>query len=178
MISIILIFIFLFKSFPDYNSSEKELIRRLFYFSIESKDTLKIFEDKLKKIDKELDSNFKDAYYGAYLTLVAKHSINPYTKYFKLKEGLEFLNKSIKNDPEKLEFRFLRLSILNYVPSFLGFDNFFYEDYRQIKNLIIKKDYTELDRKIHKGILEFLLRSQKISEDEKHFLGNIYKDFK
>lgn len=177
MIYLLLIVSLINVSNSDKFEIDKDIIRKLFYFSIESEDSLKIFEKKLKESQNRVDSNFLNAYYGAFLTLVAKHAINPYKKYYKLKEGLDLLKYSIQNEPEKLEYRFLRLSILNYVPSFLGFDDIFFDDYRKIKILIMKKDYTEINREIQRGIVEFLMRSEKISTQEKKLLIEIYKHF-
>lgn len=174
-----LIFLF-FISFLIYAREvrPKEKIRRLFYSSIESKDTLNIFGEQLKELQSKVDENFFLAYHGAYLTLVAKHSLNPYTKYFKLKDGIKLLNKTIQKQPESLEFRFLRLSILNYLPPFLGYDDWFFEDYEKIIVLIKKKDFSEVDKQTQKGILEFLLRSSKLNFEHKKTINKIYQDFK
>lgn len=176
LLILVVTFLFSLSSYAnDY--SPKEKIRRLFYFSIESKDTLKIFEKQLKEFQNKVDKNFFLAYNGAYLTLVAKHAINPYTKYFRLKDGLKLISNAIQNQPESLEFRFLRLSVLNYLPSFLGYDDLFFDDYEKIIELIQKKDYSEVDKQTQKGILEFLLRSSKLNSEQKKVVNKIYQGF-
>lgn len=165
----------LFSYGKEYNQKEK--IRKLFYFSIESKDTLKIFEKQLKELQNKVDQNFFLAYSGAYLTLVAKHSNNLYTKYFRLKDGLKLISDAIQNQPESLEFRFLRLSVLNYLPSLLGYDDLFFDDYEKIIELIQKKDYSEVDKQTQKGILEFLIRSSKLNQQQKKAVSKIYQGF-
>lgn len=176
LLILVVTFLFSLSSYAnDY--SPKEKIRRLFYFSIESKDTLKIFERQLKEFQNKVDKNFFLAYNGAYLTLVAKHAINPYTKYFRLKDGLKLISNAIQNQPESLEFRFLRLSVLNYLPSFLGYDDLFFDDYEKIIELIQKKDYSEVDKQTQKGILEFLLRSSKLNSEQKKVVNKIYQGF-
>lgn len=161
-----------------FEIEKKEEIRRLFYFSVESIDSLKIFEKTLKSLSPRFDDGFLLAYNGAYLTLVAKHSINPYTKYYKLKEGLELLDKAIQKQPENLEFRFIRLSILNYVPSFLGFDEIFIKDYEKAVYILKKKDFTSVDKKTQIGMIEFLMRSKKLRTSQKSTLEKLYLEFK
>lgn len=175
---VFLVIISLFSLSASANEfGQKDRIRRLFYFSIESKDTLKIFEKQLKEFQKNLDKNFFLAYNGAYLTLVAKHAINPYTKYFRLRDGLKLISNAIQNQPESLEFRFLRLSVLNYLPSFLGYDDMFFDDYEKIIELIKKKNYSEVDKQTQKGILEFLIRSSKLNQEQKRVVNKIYQGF-
>lgn len=172
-----LMLLILFSIVYPLELSEKESVRKLFYFSIQSKDMLKKFETYLKGSQQKLDRDFFIAYNGAYLTLVAKHAINPYTKYFRLKDGLELIGNSIQNKPDNLEYRFLRLSVLNYVPSFLGYDHLFYNDFEKIVELIGKKDYSEVDKNTQKGILEFLLRSSKLNEEQKKIVRKMYQEF-
>lgn len=176
MIIIILIFLVTNFSYAIYDDKKDE-IRRLYFYSVESEDTLKKFEKYLSKLNHEFDRNFLLAYQGAYLTLVAKHSINLYTKYYRLKDGLELLNKAIQKDPDNLEFRFIRISILNYVPSFLGFDDLFVKDYDKAIELLKLKDFRLVNKDTQKGIIEFLLRSSKVDSSSKVKLKEIYKDF-
>jgi len=177
MKNLLLLFFVLHKILFAFETGRKDEIRRLFYFSVESIDSLKKFENQLKSFNQKFDESFSLAYRGAYLTLVAKHSINPYTKYFKLKEGLELLDQSIKLKPSNLEYRFIRLSVLNYVPSFLGFDDKFFEDYRKTIELLKKKDFTQIDRQKQKGIIEFLMRSKKLNASQKAEVKILYKEF-
>ncbi|MGB9664291.1 MAG: hypothetical protein ACPL25_05145 [Ignavibacteria bacterium] len=161
-----------------FEIGKKEEIRRLFYFSVESTDSLKIFEKKLKSLSPKFDEVFSLAYNGAYLTLVAKHSINPYTKYYKLKEGLELLDSAIQKQPDNLEFRFIRLSILNYVPSFLGYDEIFLKDFEKTFALLQKKDFTSVDKLTQIGMIEFLMQSKKLNAHHKSTLEKLYLEFK
>lgn len=178
MRTLFILFILLINNSPGFEIGKREEIRKLFYFSVESKDSLKIFEKKLKSLNPKFDEGFYLAYNGAYLTLVAKHSINPYTKYYKLKEGLELLESAIQKQPENLEFRFIRLSILNYVPSFLGYDEIFLEDYEKVLTLLQKKDFTAVDKRTQIGMIEFLLRSKKLNTFHKSTLEKLYLDIK
>jgi hypothetical protein len=174
----LLILIFVLNSILfAFETDRKDEIRRLFYFSVESVDSLKKFENHLKSLRRKLDESFSLAYSGAYLTLVAKHSINPYTKYYKLKEGLELLDRAIQLEPDNLEYRFIRLSVLNYVPSFLGFDDKFFDDYEKAFALLKKKDLSSVDKQTQKGIIEFLMRSKKLNSSQKSELKKLYKEF-
>jgi tetratricopeptide (TPR) repeat protein len=174
---LIFLILVLFEILFAYDIDRKDEIRRLFYFAVESVDSLKNFEKKLKNLNQKLDRSFLLAYNGAYLTLVAKHSFNPYTKYFKLKEGIELLEQAIQQQPDNLEFRFIRISILNYVPSLLGFDEIFFQDYEKAFELLNKKDFKLIDKQTQKGIIEFLMRSKKLSPAQKSELNKLYKEF-
>lgn len=165
----LLILIFLLNSFT-FGTEINDYVRRLFYYSVESKDSLKKFEKILNKIQNSSDKSFYNLYKGAYYTLIAKHSFNPYTKYVNLKKGLEYIGQAISEKEDDLEYRFVRLSILNYVPSFLGYDDVFFKDFEKTISLIERMNFEKVDKKTQIGILEFLIRSKKISDYKKPYL--------
>lgn len=62
-------------------------------------------------------------YYGATLIGMSRHHPNPFKKLGFLNDGMDSLEESIKNDPNNIELRFLRLTIQTYMPAFLGYDD-------------------------------------------------------
>src|SRR5687768_14330751 len=64
-----------------------------------------------------------EAYRGAATILMAKHSINPYSKLKHFYDGKKILEAAIKKDPGNVEARYLRFTIQSNVPDFLGYNN-------------------------------------------------------
>lgn len=151
----------------DLENSEKNYIRSIFYYSIESKDSLVIYQKTITKYSNKFSSDpFLVAYYGAYEALVAKHSINLYTKYKFIKQGLEKITKAIKLEPQNLEYRFLRLSILHHLPYILGYNDLLYEDINITIQLLQKEDYSIVNKNTQIGIIAFLLNSNRLTNEQ------------
>lgn len=74
------------------------------------------------------------AYLGAFQTMWANHTINPYTKLETFNKGKKNIEKAVKSSPQNLEIRFIRLSIQKNSPSFLGYNKNIEEDKTFIKN--------------------------------------------
>ncbi|MBI5807230.1 MAG: hypothetical protein HZA74_02405 [Ignavibacteriales bacterium] len=68
-------------------------------------------------------------------------------------------------DPDNLEIRFMRFSILHYVPSFLGYNSEKENDAAVIVKLLMRKDYSILDSEIQKGIAEFMINSKRLDDN-------------
>jgi len=146
-----------------------EHIRTVFYDAIEDDDINDKFLDYIKDAIKKSGGKeyaFFTAYYGASETLVAKHSYNPYTKLKYLNIGLKKISSAIKKFPESLELRFLRFSILHYIPSFLGYSSERNEDLGVIYKLLLEKDYSEVAQSIQQGIINFLIESDRLKDTE------------
>lgn len=159
------------------NNSEKEKVRYSFYSAIVSKDSMVEFKRVLLELKKSNpSSNFLLLYFGAYETLEAKHSWNLYEKYVKLKSGLEKINNVINNDPNNLEFRFIRFSILHYIPSILGYDALLKEDLQEITKLLFQNNSNEVSSRYKKGIIEFLFRSKRLDENSYIQLNSLYRN--
>lgn len=155
------------KSDKSIDDTKISFIRETFYSAIEDE----AMTEKLFNYLTGLSSNkFEDfppillGYYGATETLIAKHAFNPFKKLSKLNDGLEKIAKAIKQNPDNLEIRFLRFSILHYIPGFLGFSKEREEDLKSIYNLLLMKDYTQLEFSIQKGIIEFMLESKRLNQ--------------
>ncbi len=154
---------------PPSAAISRDEVRVRFYAAIED-------QNEAEKLFTHLGSNLmspvvsKDpvlkAYYGASETLLGKHYLNPYSKYKHLKNGLEVIGQSIKSESRNLEVRFLRFSILHYIPSFLGYSGEREEDLKVIYSGLLKKDYKSLSFDIQKGIIEFIIRSGRLSQKQ------------
>lgn len=152
-------------------------IRKLFYQSVESESKLDILKQSIKLFFGEKKDNYPPiglAYYGASLTLEAKHSYNPISKINRLKEGLNFLDKSVKSDNNNLEIRFLRFSVLHHLPDILGYGKEKREDADTIYKLLINQDFSNLSYDLQRGIANFLINSKRISKEQITKLNLIY----
>ncbi len=154
---------------PDKNIDNAKInfIRETFYGAVEDEE----LTEKLLSYLAGLSNNKPDelsplllGYYGATETLVAKHAFNPFKKLSKLNDGLEKIANAIEQNPDNLEIRFLRFSILHYIPGFLGFSKEREEDIKSIYTLLLLKDYAQLEFSIQKGIIEFMLESKRLNE--------------
>jgi hypothetical protein len=165
-------FIFLSKVYasdiiPD--TATINFIRSEFYASIEDEE--KTYELEHFIINKYSDDYSKYnpiilAYYGGVQALKAKHAFNPVSKLSHLISGLNRLKEAIGKSPDNLEIRFMRFSILDNVPAILGYGDERMDDRNKICILLLKKDYSSLTFEIQKGIIEYMLASDRLSTSQ------------
>ena len=161
----------------SYKKQEYEELRLLFYSAVQNEDNMNSFKEKLYKVFGEYNSTIEPlgiAYWGIYRTLIAKHSLNPYTKLKELKKGLEIIEEAIKKDQNNLEIRFLRFSVLHHIPDFLGYNEEKNNDAQKILELLKKQDYSKLDFNFQKGIAEFMIKTKRINKQSIQDLTEIY----
>lgn len=165
-----------FRAYAIPGGDNYEDIRTTFYRAVEDADTAeKLYASLTRgkyKRDVEHDPVMM-AYLGASETLLGKHYFNPYSKYKHLKSGLEIIASAIQQNPDNLEIRFLRFSILHHIPSFLGYGEERNEDMRVIYRELLKKDYSSLPFDIQKGIAEFLIESGRITTEQARRLNGL-----
>ncbi len=151
-------------------------LRRQFYSAVEDRAAAEKLHEKLNS--KTMSAEIKNdpvlkAYLGATETLLGKHYINPYSKLKHLNNGLEIIAQAITKDPANLEIRFLRFTILHYIPSFLGYNEEREEDLKVIYRELLKKDYNSLSYKIQKGIAEFLIDSGSLTARQQEAVNGL-----
>jgi len=177
MKNLIVIFLSVHNFLYGLEYQEKEKVRYSFYSAIEFNDSMNVFKSHLKELLKKYpNSNFLLFYTGAYETLEAKHSWNVYDKFVKLKSGLKKISEIIINDPNNIEFRFIRFSILHYIPSFLGYDNLLREDLQKIVELLLNEQLNDISSNYKKGIIEFLFRSRRLDNYSRLQLNILYRE--
>lgn len=67
-------------------------------------------------------------YQGIAKTLLGKHSFNPVNKVNYFNKGKKILEEALAIAPENVELRYLRLTLQENVPSFLGYSDRIHED--------------------------------------------------
>lgn len=103
------------------------------------------------------------AYKGAVLTLKAKFAKGRSDKKEFFKEGVSMIESAVKADASNIEIRYIRMSVQENSPRFLGYHKNIEED----KEFILK-NYTNVSSKELKTVIKnFALESESFDESEK-----------
>lgn len=162
------------------DTSTINYLRNEFYAAIEDEDKTYALE---KYIENRYSNNYSNynplvlAYYGGVQALKAKHAFNPISKLSHLIDGLDRLEEAINESPDDLEIRFMRFSILDHVPGILGYSEEREMDRDRICSLLLQKNYSSLDRKIQRGIAEYMIDSDRLSKKQKNEILNLISSF-
>lgn len=165
--------------YPDVSPDVLERIRTDFYRSIEDGDVIDELTSFIQTRYSENTENYPAvilAYYGGLETLKAKHSYNPVNKFRYVISGLKILSKAVEKSPSLLEVRFLRFSVLHFIPGVFGISDEREDDMKHVYSALVKKDYSLVDRNLQKGVAEFLVKSSRLSPTEIHTLKIIFPD--
>jgi hypothetical protein len=149
-----------------------DTLRQKYYAAVNDKKEIKDLENYLTEFT-ENKSHLKAiglAYEGGLEALKSKYSFWPHGKLKHFKASMKKLSESINIEPDNLEIRFLRFSILRYVPRILGHAAEREADAQKIIKLLLRKDYSKLNREIQEGIVEFLIESEKLTDHETELL--------
>ena len=150
-----------------------ERLRLTYYRSVDDEEVMDDLEKLIFSEEFGSDSSGQPAiivaYKGAFEALKAKHAFWPVSKLNYLNKSLEILSKAIEIEPNNLEIRFLRFSILHHVPGILGHSDETQEDAEIIYHLVIN-DYNNLSLSLQRGFVEFLISSERLSEEQNHLL--------
>lgn len=137
-------------------------IRDHFYRASKSSDSADSLLTRLTN-DQQNNNYVLMGYKGMAQLLVCYHSYNPYTKFKYFLTGKESLEKAIKNDPENIELRFLRLSVQLNAPVFLGYFSNIDDD----KKKIFDGMKSISDKDLFDRIVNYTLHAKKLTEPEK-----------
>ncbi len=174
-------FVFILNETPYAFTSEKSKVdtshlrinRELFYQAVEDESQLAALEGFLHRNYSKSPQPIIIAYYGAVDALKAKHVFNPFSKLSYVISALDILEKSVQLEPRDLEIRFIRFSILHHLPGILGYGKERREDQQVIVELLKERDYSEVDYTLQKGIIEFMLESNRLSSENINELKHI-----
>jgi hypothetical protein len=162
------------------DSISLDFIRHKFYEGVEDEDQVDKLETFLRK---KFGTDFNKidpiitAYYGAIEALRGKHAFFPFTKLSYVNSSQDILGKAVELDPENLEIRFVRFSILHHIPGILGYSSEREDDMKVIYRLLLKRDYSMVTPEIQKGIVEFMLDSERLTEDQNNELKKLAASF-
>ncbi len=88
----------------------------------------------IEKISKAPDGSDQSAYLGTMKMKQAEHQKTPKEKLALFKQGKDLLEKTIAKQPEKAEYRFLRLMIQEHAPKVLKYSANIKEDIKIISS--------------------------------------------
>ncbi len=132
-----------------FSSNSLKEIRDLYYKVNLEEGQLEYFENHLNKKTKISSPELK-GYKAVLWFLKAKDYYNPYKKYEAFNEGKKELELIIKMHPNNIELHFLRLTIQDHLPGFLGYKSNITEDKKFIKEKVKEiKDDPDLVQRIN-----------------------------
>ena len=136
-----LLFLFIFSINFTFSSNSLKEIRDLYYKVNIEKEGLEDFENYLLHNDKIINPEL-EGYKAVLWFLKARDYYNPYKKYESFTKGKKQLEFLIKKYPNNIELHFLRLTIQDHLPDFLGYNDNISEDTKFIKEKIkaVKND--------------------------------------
>lgn len=151
MIKILALFFSLSALTTIPNHDNVKELRTLFYSASEDSKSSTTLFDKLSNIN-DNSAPILQGYKGMSYLLEAKHSYNIYKKYSYFSKGADILDVAIEKGPNNRELRFLRYSVQNNAPQFLGY----YEEMANDKKIILTNLANESDDDLKKKIIEYL----------------------
>jgi hypothetical protein len=103
------------------------------------------------------------AYKGAVSTLKAKFAKSRSDKKEFFKEGVSLIESAVKADPSNVEIRYIRISVQENSPRFLGYHKNIDED----KEFILKNFKAISSTDLKELVKDFILKSENFLETEK-----------
>jgi len=128
-------------------SSETNLLIELRRNYEASSKSEKVCDKMLKSIPAHC-SNTEMGYKGALFMMKASYAWMPTEKLHYFNQGKDVLEQAIKKEPENAELRFIRYSLQQSIPTFLGYDHKRTDREFLQKELPLIKD-AELKKLIH-----------------------------
>ncbi len=137
-------------------------VRKLYKATVLSKIQTEVLYKKLQPVVKK-DNKVLVAYKGAVTALIAKKQKGVKAKKVFFKRGVALIEYAVKEKPNNIEIRFVRLTVQQNAPKFLKYNKQISED----KNFIIKQYKFIKSTSLKKYILDYILQSKHFSEEEK-----------
>ena len=137
-------------------------IRAAYPKAVESAEITAQLDGELAKINSS-NKPVLLAYKGAVSTLKAKFAKSRSDKKEFFKEGVSLIESAVKADPSNVEIRYIRMSVQENSPRFLGYHKNIAED----KEYILK-DYKSISSAdLKKLVKDFVLKSENFDDSEK-----------
>lgn len=137
-------------------------VRNDYKEAVNSESKVNLFNDNLKDVTKKDDIRLV-AYKGAAITLKARYEKGAKQKSETFKKGVEWVEYAIENKPLDMEVRFVRLSIQQNSPKFLGYNKEIESD----KNYILTNFNTIQSKDFKAYLKSYILDSNYFTQEEK-----------
>ncbi len=146
----------------DLNITE---VRNNYKEAVISKSKTFVLSDDLKGITKNDDQRFV-AYKGAVTALTAKYQKGAKLKGQTFKDGVKWIEYAVSQNSSDIEIRFVRLSIQQNSPKFLG-----YNDDIEADKIFLLKNFNQIkSSELKKYLKGYILESENFTEDEKNVI--------
>jgi hypothetical protein len=139
-------------------------IRKMYTGVTKSENNAKEFSEKLAGVSNN-DDKLLVAYKAASILLDSKYEKKLKNKMDRFKEGTTLLESTIKNEPNNIEIRMIRLSIQENVPGVTGYKKNIKEDKKYLTD-----NYAAQNSSLKEYLKDFILQSKSFSEKEKQFV--------
>ncbi|MCF6223045.1 MAG: hypothetical protein L3J34_04885 [Flavobacteriaceae bacterium] len=140
-------------------------VRKNYKEAVISKSKTFLLNDDLKGITKNDDQRFV-AYKGAVMALTARHLKGVKLKGEAFKNGAEWIEHAVSHNSSDIEIRFVRLSIQQNSPKFLGYN----DDIKADKNFLLKNFRQVKSTELKEYLKGYILESENFTEDEKNVI--------
>ncbi len=147
--------------------------RHTYYSGVENEEFADSLQNLLSSSFGSDTSNYPAialAYKAGVIALRSKHAFWPFSKMSYLNESMDIFAEAIDDDPNNLEIRFMRFSILYYVPGILGYDEEEEKDLNKVFELLLNKDFSTIDFELQEGMAEFLIESDLLTVEQERAL--------
>ena len=158
-----LIFISLFFLTANLDISD---VRNNYKEAVTSQSKVNLLNESLKNVTKNDDKRLV-AYKGAAIALAARYLKGAKLKSKTFKSGVELVEFAIDKKPLDMEVRFVRLSIQQNSPKFLGYNKEIEGD----KSFILTNFNTIRSKEFNKYLKSYILESDFFTEEEKSRLN-------
>ena len=148
--------------FMFFGSFNLEDIRILYKKSDGSKENTILLFNKLEAV-KTSDGNVLMAYKGASIAMKGRFEKGVKQKSIVFKNGVLLVEDALKNEPNNIEIRFIRLTIQQNSPKILKYKSHITED----KDFILSHYEKIESNKLKNYIRDYILNSNNFTESEK-----------
>ncbi|TKC10510.1 hypothetical protein FA048_10015 [Pedobacter polaris] len=157
----VLIFFLVGSSLHAGAEPEVAELRRLYYKAAEDSSASAELSRSLKSVNRS-SSPILWCYKGASYMMEAKYAFNPITKLARFRKGKAAIEQAISKEPSNVEMRFIRFSLQNNLPGFLGYNGQIQADKQK---LLLEVEQME-DRVLRENITSYLIASKKCTKEE------------
>ena len=144
------------------NAQDLKDIRSQYPKAVESNEITAKLDTELTKVN-STSKAVLIAYKGATLTLKAKFAEKRSDKKDFFKEGVSLIETATKAEPSNIEIRYIRMSVQENSPRFLGY----YKNIEEDKQFILKNYASISSTELKRFIKEFVLKSENFEDSEK-----------
>ena len=139
-------------------------VRSEFHQVVMNPDNSKSFHTFMKGV--EPTSTTVKAYQAVSEAVLAQVLWNPFSKLSQVLKYDKQIEMLIKEDPENIEIRFLRLAIEFHLPSFLGMSTHIEEDSQIIVQNMSSITELEIEKSYGEYIFYFLMETELVTQEE------------